>query len=134
MALVADADPGAAHNVSSRVFRPDVATVVHRCVVDDHAAVDAGVTDAPAGAGHDHVVDDDKIGPVSIEGVDALKNRRERQLRIGLADDPVAVDHDVAERTRITLHPVLMGADTPDNGNVKVIMSYRDVARRVVDT
>jgi hypothetical protein len=96
MGLVADGKFGATHDISGSVFRAAVGAVVHHRVVDDLAAMYAGEVDAPTG--QDDIVRHREVCPIAIEGVDALKIRGEWQVRIGLTNDPVAIDHDVFER------------------------------------
>ncbi len=102
-------------------------------VVDDLAAVHARVGDSPTGAGHDHVVRHREVRPITVESVDALKTCWEWEIRIGLPDDTIAVDHDVGERARIPLHAVPMGAVAKVQGVVNVIFRDQNVARGVVD-
>jgi hypothetical protein len=83
MGLVAHGDERFALDARARplVARPEV---VKNRVVDDLAAVHARVGDAPAGGGDDNVVRYREVRPIPVEGVDALKEVRERQIWIAL--------------------------------------------------
>src|ERR1700678_3059309 len=110
MGLVADGNRGVTHAFPAWVFRAGVGAVIHRRIVDDLAVMEARIEDAPTGTGDDDIVGHGDIRPIAIEGVDPLEIRWEGQVRIGLPDDPVAVDNDVGGRSRISLHAVHMRA------------------------
>jgi hypothetical protein len=133
VSLGTDANPGATHDVSGWVFRAGLGAVIQHRVVDDLAAVHAGEADAPTGAGHDNVVRHREVRPISIEGVDPLQIGWEWQLRIGLSDDPVAVDNDVAGYARISLHAIHVRAVPEHLVVVNVILCDQYIARDVVD-
>ena len=103
-------------------------------VVDDLAAVHARKADAPTGAGDDNVVRYRQVRPIAVEGVDALKEVRERQIWIGLPDDPIAIDHDVAELARISLQAVGVRAVGEVDAIMNVIPCDQNVACIVVDS
>lgn len=111
------------------VARPEV---VKNRVVDDLAAVHARKADAPTGGRKDNVVCDREIRPIAVERVDALEEVRERQIWIGLPDDPIAIDHNVAELAGIALHAVRVGAVGEVDAIMNVILCDQDVVRRVV--
>ena len=128
MGLVADGEERSAL-VGPRA-RPQVGK---NRVVDDLAVVHARKANAPAGAGDDNVVRHREVRPIPVECVDALKVVRERQIWIGLPDDPIAVDHDVAELARISLQAVRVRAVGEVDAIMNVILCYQNVARIVVD-
>ena len=71
--------------------------VFNNRVVDNLSIMGARKEDAPTRGGHDDVVGHGHVRPFLIKGVDALQIGRERELRVRLSDDPVAVDQDVRE-------------------------------------
>ena len=150
MGRVADADPGLADDLSRRVFRAGVGAVVKHRVVDDLAAMDARIGDAPTGAGHHHVVGDGKVGPVAVEGVDPLHIEREFEVRIRLPDAAVALDDDIrvggignalgvlrrgrsVDRPKETLHAVRVVAVADIQVVVDVIVADDEIVRAVIE-
>jgi hypothetical protein len=121
---------------------PDGAAIVEYRVIGDQAVVDAGQGHAPARAGDDDVVRHRHIRPILVEGVDTLHTERERDRRVFLPDDPVAVDQDVREgvvgagrrvRADDALHGVRMVAVIHAEIVVDGVVRQRDVVARVVE-